>query len=153
MSLGHRQNHRREVGTQVEVNGAHEVADILDDDEVGPVQVDGAQGALDHVALKVAQAARVNLDGRGAMLLDLEGIDVAGDVALDDGHVVAVLEGLDGDDDRGRLAGTRAGEQVDAADPVLRIDVAQLCGDAVVAVEDALGNLDGLLCHSAHLSF
>ena len=100
-----------------------------------------------HASLEVAQAARVDLHGSGPVGLDLVRVHVAGNVALDDGHIVAVLQGLDGGDDGRGLSGARTRKQVDDADAVLCIGFAQLVCDTVVLIEDPLGDLDGLLCH------
>ena len=89
VALRHGQNHDREVLAQVKVNGAHQVAHVLDEDDVDGVQahtgVERIDGLRDHVALQVAKAAGVDLDGGHADLFAREGVHVRGDVALDHG--------------------------------------------------------------------
>ena len=85
VAFRYRQDHDLGVLAEIEVGRAHEVADVLDDDEIELVERQRGDGALDHVALEVAGAAGVDLDGRDAVRLDLLGVDLARDVAFDDG--------------------------------------------------------------------
>ena len=89
VALGHREDHDGQVLAQVKVDRADQVTHIFDKDDVDVLQTDGlvegVDGLHDHVALEVAQAARVDLDGGHAGFLHGDGVDIRGDIALDDG--------------------------------------------------------------------
>lgn len=109
---GTRENHDGQVLAQVKVDRADQVAHIFDKDDVDVLQADGLVERIDslhnHVALEVAQAARVDLDGGHAGFLHGDGIDIRGNIALDDGTAQAglVTQALVGAQNRGGLART-----------------------------------------------
>ena len=151
VALGHRQDHDLRVLAQVEVGGTHQVADVLDDDQVELLERQRVDRALDHVALEVAGAAGVDLDRRDAVRLDLLGVDLARDVALDDRDAVAVAQGRDGGQDRRGLARARRGHQVEHEDARGVEPRAVLGGEALVAVEDRFAQVD-FHAHSSEVS-
>ena len=67
VALRHREDHDLGVLTEVELGRAHEVADVLDDDEVELVEVERADRTLDHVGFEMARAAGVDLHGGDAV--------------------------------------------------------------------------------------
>ena len=90
----------------------------------------------------MARTTRVDLHGRNALRLDLLGVHVAGDVALDDGDVELVAKRLDGGKDGGRLAGSGAGKQVEHEHVAVGEALAQLRRQLVVLVKDGLLHID-----------
>ena len=151
VALGNREDHDREVLAEVEVDGAYEVADVLDEDDVDGIEahalVEGVNRLFDHVALEMAQTARVDLHGGDTRLLHGHGVDVGGDVALDNGGAVAVAEALVGGEDGGGLARAGAREHVYHVHLVLGKALAQLGSQALVARKNGFIERDGLLGH------
>ena len=153
VALRHGEDHDAEVLAQVEIDGTHEVAHVLDEDDVDVLQphgvVEGIDRLSDHIALEVAQAAGVNLDGRHTGLLHELGVHVACDVALDDGAgeaegiAQAFIRGQDG----GALARAGARKHVHYVRAGLREALAQLGGKALVPRENRLLKADGVLRH------
>ncbi len=76
VALGHRKDHDLGVFSQVELRRAHEIAHVLDDDEIELVEIQGTDRTLDHVRLEVTRATRVDLHGRDAVCGYLLGIDL-----------------------------------------------------------------------------
>ena len=95
VALGHRKNHDGQVLAQVKVDWADQVTHVFDKDDVDVLKahrlVERVDGLHDHVALEMAQAARIDLDGGHAGFLHGDGVDVRGDIALDDGATQAGL--------------------------------------------------------------
>ena len=95
VALGHREDHDGQVLAQVKVDWADQVTHVFDKDDVDVLKthspVEGVNGLHDHVALEMAQAARVDLDGGHAGFLHGDGVDIRGDIALDDGTAQAGL--------------------------------------------------------------
>ena len=64
----------------------HKIAHIFDNDEVEVVQVERIDRAANHVAFKMARATRVDLHRSNALSANALRIDVARDIAFDNGR-------------------------------------------------------------------
>ena len=156
VALGHRENHDGQVLAQVKVDRADQVAHIFDKDDVDVLQADGLVERIDslhnHVALEVAQAARVDLDGGHAGFLHGDGIDIRGNIALDDGTAQAglVTQALVGAQNRGGLARTGARQDVDHIGVCLIKSLTQLICQALVARQNRRCDINRFLSHIRH---
>ena len=154
VALGHRENHDGQVLAQVKVDRADQVAHIFDKDDVDVLQTNGlverVNGLHDHVALEMAQAARVDLDGGHAGFLHGDGVDIRGNIALDDGAAQAslVAQALVGAQDRGGLARTGARQDVDHIGVCLIKSLAQLICQALVARQNRRCDINRFLGHT-----
>ena len=156
VALGHRENHDGQVLTQVKVDRADQVAHVFDKDDVDVFQthslVKRVNGLHDHVALEVAQAARVDLDGGHAGFLHGDGVDIRGDIALDDGTAQAglVTQALVGAQDRGGLARTGARQDVNHIGVCLFKSLTQLICQALIARQNRRRDINRFLGHTRH---
>ena len=140
------------MGAGIEVGWAHEVADVLKEQVVEAVAVEGLEGHGDHAHLHMAHPAGVQLHGGDAGLLDLEGVHVGFQVGLDD------AEGLDAPgtqladerEQKRRLAGARARHDVHEERALLGARRAEGVGRLVVGRQDVLLHFDDArLIHDA----
>ena len=154
VALGHRENHDGQVLAQVKVDRADQVANVFDKDDVDVFQthrlVEGVDGLHDHVALEMAQATRVDLDGGHAGFLHGDGVDVRGDIALDDGAAQAglVAQALVSAQNRGGLARTGARQYIDHIGACLIKSLAQLICQALIARQNRRCDINRLLGHT-----
>ena len=154
VALGHRENHDGQVLAQVKVDRADQVAHIFDKDDVDVLQADGLVERIDslhnHVALEVAQAARVDLDGGHAGFLHGDGVDVRGDIALDNGTAQAgfVTQALVGAQNRGGLTRARARQHIDHVGVRLLKPLTQLICQALVARQNRRRDINRFLGHT-----
>ena len=88
LALGHREHHRPGVLADIELGRAHEVADVLDHDEVEIGKGQARQGRANHRGVEMAFAAEavrgVDQRHRCAESCETIGIDRRLDIALDD---------------------------------------------------------------------
>ena len=138
IAFGHRQDHHLDVLAQVEVRRAYEVPHVFDEDEVDVVQVEHVKGATQHVALEMTGTGSVDLYRGNTQGLDGLRIDVARDVALDDGDVVLVAQRVDGRHDGRGLARPGARQHVDHVDALL-VEQGAVCRGAFVVLVQDLG--------------
>ena len=154
VALGHREDHDGQVLAQVKVDRADQVTHIFDKDDVDVLQTDGlvegVDGLHDHVALEVAQAARVDLDGGHAGFLHGDGVDVRGDIALDNGTAQAgfVTQALVGAQNRGGLTRARARQHIDHVGVRLLKPLTQLICQALVARQNRRRDINRFLGHT-----
>ena len=104
VAFWHGQNHDLGAFAQVEIGGTHEVAHIFDNDEVEVVQVERIDRATNHVAFKMARATRVDLHRSNALSANALRIDVARDIAFDNGDVELVAQRFNGGQNGRRFA-------------------------------------------------
>ena len=156
VALGHREDHDGQVLTQVKVDWADQVTHVFDKDDIDVIEPNGlverVNGLHDHVALEVAQAARVDLDGRHAGFLHGDGVDVRGDIALDDGAAQAglVAQTLVGAQNRGGLARTGARQDVNHIGVCLFKLLTQLICQALIARQNRRRDINRFLSHTWH---
>ena len=154
VALGHREDHDGQVLAQVKVDWADQVTHVFDKDDVDVFQthslVKRVNGLHDHVALEVAQAARVDLDGGHAGFLHGNGIDIRGDVALDDGAAQAglVAQVLVGAQNRSGLARARARQHIDHIGACLIKSLSQLICQALIARQNRRRDINRFLSHT-----
>ena len=130
-------------GAGVELGRAHEVAHILQDDEIHLREGHVVQPLARHFGVQVAHPARVELDGGDARgLLDLDGIDIAVDVRLHHGHAHLVLDALERTDERGGLSRAGRGHQIQEVNSLAFQFFSEFVGVLVVVREDTLLDLD-----------
>ena len=82
--FGHAQDHGFEILSQVELRRTDQVTHVLDEQKVQVLYIQVFQGFLDHVAVQMAGATRVDLDNRGTRPADAFGVVGGLDVSLDD---------------------------------------------------------------------
>ena len=86
----------------------------------------------------MARTARIDLHRRNALRADAFGIDVAGDIAFDDGDVVFVAQRFDRRKNSGRLARTRTRQKVEHKHALLLEQRAVIRRKTVVLIENRL---------------
>lgn len=99
VAFRHRKNHRLHIFAQVEIGWAHQIAHVLDDDEVKLVQIEHINGTADHIAFQMACPTRIDLHSSNALGFDLLGINRRSNVSLDNRNVEFVAQCLDGGKD------------------------------------------------------
>ena len=151
LALGDRGDHHARVLADVELRRAHEVADVLDDEQVDVVQRQRGQGAAHHVGVEVALAAEarvgVELGHRHMQAGQPVGVHRALHVALEhaDAHAVDPV-GQQRLEQR-RLARPRRAHEVDHGHAV-GVEVGPVgAGDRVVGVQRVLDDPD---LHAVH---
>ena len=140
------------MGTGVEVGRAHEVADVLEEQVVEAVIIEGLEGHGHHAHFHVAHPAGVQLHGSDAGLLDLLRIHVGLEVGLDDaeGLDAASAQLADEREQKRRLAGARARHDVHEERALLGALGAEGVGRLVVGRQDVLLHFDDTrLIHDA----
>ena len=128
------------MGTGVEVGRAYEVADVLEEQVVEAVAVEGLEGHGHHAHLHGAYPAGVQLHGGDAGLLDLLRVHVGLEVGLDDaeGLDAASAQLADEREQKRRLAGARARHDVHEERALLGALGAEGVGRLVVGRQDVL---------------
>jgi len=88
LALRDRIHHRPRVGPDVELGRTHEIADVLDDDQVEAIERQAREARLHHHGVEVALApeprARVHECDVDRVVSQRVGVDARLDVALDD---------------------------------------------------------------------
>jgi len=107
LALADRQQDHLEVLAEVIGGRADEVADVLDEQDVGGHQLRLVEGGVDLPGVEVAGAARQDLVSRHPERADAIGIAFGGDVPFDHCAAMAVLESADGGLEQRRLARAR----------------------------------------------
>src|SRR5699024_7034420 len=130
------QHRQAEVFADVELGGADEVADVFHKQHVQPVQVELGQDVLDAHGFDVAGAVGVQLDGGDVQGSDLFGVDLAGDVPLDDADGKFFPQPGDQRGQQGGLARAGAAHHVDEAHFVPAQGVAHLGAHVLVPLHD-----------------
>ena len=100
----------------------------------------------------MAQATRVDLDGGHAGFLHGDGVDIRGNIALDDGTAQAslVAQALVGAQDRGGLARTGARQYIDHIGVCLFKSLSQLICQALIARQNRRRDINRFLSHTRH---
>ena len=129
------------VFAEVEGGGADQVADVLDQEEVGPVEVEGIERVQHHVRVEVATGPGVDLLDRGAGGGDPDRIVVGLLVPFDHRRGKAAGQVLQGPLQDGGLAGTGGADQVQHEHPLRAEQGTVTLGQPVVLGEDV--GLDG----------
>ena len=121
----------------VELRGADEVADVLEDEKVHAFDIKILQGALCHVCVDVAQPAVVDLQGPDARCIrDPLRVERRLDVDVHLGDVDFILQTADQRGEQGGLAGARCGHDVDEEGAVIREHLPDVRRGVVVLCED-----------------
>ena len=111
LALGHRVDHCLGVFADVELGRAHQVSDILDDDEIQLGKVQTLQCPVDHgrVQMTFATETVVGVQQRDlrAPAAEFGGVEIGGDIALDDSDAEFAGQLVEGGRQHGGLTRSR----------------------------------------------
>ena len=138
VALGNGEDHGVFHGAGVELGGADEVANVLQNGEIYVLGAEAFQTLLGHAGVQVAHAAGVELDDLHAAGGDGGGVHVGVDVRFHDADAHIVFQRLDGGHQSGGLAGAGGAHQVQQESLLLLQLLAQLVRLAVVRLKNAL---------------
>jgi hypothetical protein len=112
--------------SEIEAGGTHQIAHVLDEEEVESVQRKMVQGVVHHVGVEMAGRTGGDLPGGDTMGPDALGIVLRLQVALDHTDPVFVFQGVDGRLQQRSLARARRRIRLTANTP-WRSKWARLC--------------------------
>src|SRR3974390_197831 len=113
-AFGDTEKHDFRVLAEVVARRANEVANVLDEQQAGPVEPEFLQMAIDHASIQVARAAGNNLAHGKTEAREAPGIVVGLQVAGQDSNAAAGQEGSQGSLKKCGLARARGTDDVDA---------------------------------------
>ncbi|CAO5228493.1 hypothetical protein FAGKG844_110090 [Frankia sp. AgKG'84/4] len=120
-ALGHSEDHRSQILAHHELRGTHQIADVLDDDEVEFGERQARQRRGDHrrvqMALPTEPVAGVDQCHRGAEPVEAVRVEAGLDVSLDDPDPAPGAQPAQRPGEQGRLPCARRGHQVHDDDP------------------------------------
>ena len=128
---------------EVEAGRTDEVADVLDEQQVEPVELHIVQCRVDHVGIEVTRAAGTDLHGGYALRPDAYGIVFRLEIAFDDADPEFRTERLDRRFQQRRLAGPGRGHQVHGEHAVTVEVFTVVSRLVVVRVQQPLQHFDG----------
>jgi len=127
---------------EVERGGTHEIADILDEQQIKPRERQLMQSLVYEICVEMTGGARRNLHGRYAASTDARRVILGLQVALDDRDPVALGQRVDGGFKQRGLSRPRRGHQIDDQDTVLIEVRAIMRGETVVRAAQIAQHLD-----------
>lgn len=151
VALGHTGNHDALVFSQDKSIRANQVADVLDEQQVGLFQRQTVQGVFDHVGVEVAAAGGINLNDGYAQFVDLIGIDTGGDISFDDGHLHFIFQAFYRAQDEAGLTGPWRRHDVYREYMVTVQSLLVGSGFFLVGTQDILAHLNHFYAHLLHL--
>ena len=117
--LGDGEEGHPEALADVELRRAHQVADVLHENDVQVVQIELGEHLFNAHGLDVAGPVGVDLGDRNAHGVDGVGVNLSGDVPFNDPDAVALPQGVDEGYNGAGLACTGGAHDVDQAHLVL----------------------------------
>ena len=124
----------------VEECGAHQIADVLNEEPRSWLRVQRLDGRLNHGSVEMASGSGVHLNGAGTGAPNALRVERRFLVALDGAHGIGVTELGNGALEQGGL--TRAGRahQIKCCDPSLGKPLAVVLSEVIVLGEDRLAD-------------
>ena len=142
VALGDGEQRDVRVLSEVEARRTHEIADVLDEQDVDGCKIDRMQRVVNHMRVEVAGLAGGDLHRRHALRPDAPRIVFGLKIAFDHGDAILLANCFDRGLQQAGLSRARRGHQIDREHAAPLQMLAIVGGRVIVLIENACEDLD-----------